>query len=138
MNQQFHVVMQGKKSIVRVPLPPGEKYDSKIYINPEYEVRQFLESIGPYAMASIEDLDKASKMIDYGYQHTDRSMWHVAGAYVRDGGAVFVLLPADKFRVSFYHDVGMKIDLATEKDSFKAGKYIKRLCHQPITLVMVK
>lgn len=128
INQQFHVVMKGREVKVRRPLPPGVKYDSKEYIHPDHEVRQFLEPLGTFAMASIEDVDKASYILDHGYIEAEsKTEWHVAGGYIRDDGAVFCLLPERVTDAEFFKRLGMRVDLPKRTDSFKVGKYIKRL-----------
>ena len=128
MNQQFHVVMHGSDPVIRKPLQPGDKYDSKLAIHPIHEVRQFLEPLGTFAMATIDDNDKAMQVLDYGfYNDADKSHWHVAGGYVRDDSTVFVLLPQQISDNEFFSRLGLKVQLSKQSDSFKAGKYLKRL-----------
>lgn len=127
MNQQFHVVMLGRNVTVRLPLAPGQKYDSKTLIHPDHESRQFLEPLGPFAMASIDDQAKAQQILSEGFTFDDGSKWYVGGGFVRDDGAVFCLLPEKKTDKEFYRSLGMNVVLDKWADSFKVGKYIKRL-----------
>lgn len=128
MNQQFHAVLQGREEVIRKPLQPGQKYNSELLIHPAHEVRQFLEPLGPFAMASIQDLDKATQVLDYGFTHPDtKETWYVAGGFVRDDGAVFCLTPDRMTDEQFFKKLGLRIELDKWADSFKVGKYIKRL-----------
>lgn len=127
MNQRFHVVMaENQRPITRVPLPEGIKYDSGRYIHTVHEVKQFLEPLGPFAMASVESQAEAEDVLRAGYSFQGQT-WYVGGGYVRDEGAVFCLLPYETTNNEFYHKLGLNIKLPNWNDSFKVGKYIKRL-----------
>lgn len=127
MSQLFHVIMEKQDVRLRLPLKPGDKYLSKYVMHPDHEERQFLRPLGDYAMASIDDQAKAQQILSEGFVHTDGSHWWAAGGYVRDDGAVFVLLPEQVTDTEFFRRLGMRVDLAKWSDSFKVGKYIKRL-----------
>lgn len=128
MNQQFHAVVKKGKLTMRVPWSPGQKYDSKKLIHPRHEVHQFLEKLGVFAMASIDDPDKATQLLDYGfYNEETKQLWHACGYYVRDTGTVFVLLPEHISDAEFAKRLGLRIEIPQPSDTFKVGKYLKRL-----------
>lgn len=127
MNQVFHEVMKKGNVVTRLPVMEGDVYEgSKKQMLPREEIRQFLEPLGTFAMASIDDLDKAIKIIDSGLPHNGR-IWNVAGGYIRDTGAVFCLLPEERPEAGFYQRLGLDVVLPSKNDMFKVGKYIKRL-----------
>ena len=136
MNMQFHLIMQNGVLSVRKPDLTAKKYDSKTMIG-THEVRQFLEPLGPYALVNVDNQAEASLMIRGEYVYKVKgdelhplwnSKWYVAGGYVRDDGAVFVMLPEKITDKQFFSRLGLHVDLLKKwSNSFKVGKYLKRL-----------
>ena len=127
INQVFHLVEpKDKKSVIRLPLPDGVKYNSEKFILTDHEVRQFLEPLGPFAMASIAKPARATEIIEQGFEY-NKQQWHVAGGFIRDDGSVFVLLPEKIESAELFKRLGLNINLPKWADSFKVGKYLKRL-----------
>lgn len=128
MNQMFHVVWHGEDKVVRLPLLLGEKYYSKESIHPVHELKQFLEALGLYAIATVNDnLAMTQNIINDGYRHDDGQKWYVAGGYVRDEGTVLVLTPKRMSAKEFFHLLFLHVHLEVWQDTFKCGKYLKRL-----------
>lgn len=141
MNQQYHVVISKGRILTRRPWKAGvEKYSSGgSDVSPamfgEHERRQFLEPLGPFILVSIEDKQPAiaATILADGYELTDpetkvKSKWYVAGYYVRDDGAVYIMTPQPMNDKQFKEKLGLRIDLEGEwGNSFKVGKYLKRL-----------
>ena len=146
MNQRYHVVFKKGKVTVRRPWKKGEELYSSSG-NPEkgvpamfggHEERQFLENLGPFAIASIDSGSEefasiARQILDEGYTIEDPdthvlSKWYVAGYYVRDDGAVYIMTPEPTKDVEFFKRLGLRVDLENKwGNSFKVGKYMKRL-----------
>src|SRR5208337_2898569 len=75
----------------------------------------------------------AAQILDEGYVVTDpdsgeKSKWYVGGYFVRDDGAVYVMLPEVTTDTQFRSKLGLHIDMQNDwGNSFKVGKYLKRL-----------
>lgn len=146
MNQQYHVVF--KKGTVTVRRPWKGK-DVELYSSSgnekagipamfgSHEKRQFLEALGAFIVVSIDnkgvETGIARQILDEGYVVEDpdtkeHSTWHVAGYYVRDDGAVYIMTPQVTKDSEFFGTLGLRIDLENSwGNSFKVGKYLKRL-----------
>jgi hypothetical protein len=101
----------------------------------DHEKRQFLESLGPFILVSVEDKQPAiaAQILAEGYTVTDpetqeQSKWYVAGYYVRDDSVVYIMTPTPMRDSAFFASRGLRVDLENEwGNSFKVGKYMKRL-----------
>lgn len=121
---------------VRKPDLTAAKYNSKTMIG-IHEIRQFLEPLGPYALINVDNQAEASMIVNEGYTYKVKgdeehplfgTKWYAAGGYVRDDGAVFVMLPEKISDKEFFSRQGLHIDLlGKHSNAFKTGKYLKRL-----------
>ena len=142
MNQRYHVVFEGESTVTtRRPWRRGQELYSSSG-NPKkgvpamfgtHEERQFLENLGPFIIASMDNPAVAAQILDEGYVVTDpdsgeKSKWYVGGYFVRDDGAVYVMLPEVTTDTQFRSKLGLHIDMQNDwGNSFKVGKYLKRL-----------
>lgn len=145
MNQRYHVVFSGKEVTVRRPWkgPKIEKYssagrfeDGKQLVPAMFgthEVRQFLEELGQFVIATIDEPVIAREVLDNGYVVTDpdtgeQSKWYVAGYYVREEDVTYVMLPEQISDAGFQKKTALTVDMRNDwSNSFKVGKYLKRL-----------
>lgn len=150
MNQKYHYVsktirkgdVQSTQITVRIPWDKstGEKYHSSPVVNKaygmfgEHEMRQFLEPLGSYSIATIDSEEEAVRIKNEGLMIEDPitheiTRWYAVGSggYVRDNGMILVLLPKKVDNHTFREILGLRIELSNWKDGFKVGKYLKRL-----------
>ena len=146
MDQRYHVVYKGGTVTVR---RPWKGKDVELYSSSGnqrmgipamfggHEKRQFLETLGAFIVVSIDnkavEAGVARQILDEGYVVEDpdtkeHSTWHVAGYYVRDDGAVYIMTPKVTKDSEFFGALGLRVDLEGKwGNSFKVGKYLKRL-----------
>lgn len=145
MQQQLHVVFQKGKLTVRRPwkgrkvekfYSAGKPKDNIPAMFGLHEKRQFLEQLGPFIVVTVEHKKKglAAQILSDGYyivEHPDthvKSKWYVAGYYVRDDSAVYIMTPFPMTDAEFFTKLGLKVDLEGKwGNSRKVGKYMKRL-----------
>jgi len=143
MNQRYHVVFEGENKVttrrpwkgrgVELYSSSGDPARGIPAMFGSHEVRQFLENLGPFIVASMDNPAVAAQILDEGYVVTDpdsgaKSKWYVGGYFVRDDGAVYIMLPEVTTDAQFRSKLGLHIDLNDQwGNSFKVGKYLKRL-----------
>src|SRR5271170_3085633 len=109
MMQQYHVVI---KKGVTVTRRPWKGKDEELYSSSgrydkngtleypamfgRHEERQFLETLGPFSIMTVDSPDTVRTIFEEGQLIEDpdtkvRSMWYVAGYFVRDEGTTLVM-----------------------------------------------
>ncbi len=143
MNQRYHVVFEGENKVttrrpwkgrgVELYSSSGDPKKNIPAMFGAHEIRQFLEDLGPFVIASGDNPAVAAQILDEGYVVTDpdsgdKSKWYVGGYFVRDDGWVYTMLPEITTDAQFRQKLGLHVDMQNEwGNSFKVGKYLKRL-----------
>jgi len=143
MDQKYHVVIKRKVTTIRRPWKgaevelyssSGRPKDGVSAMFGAHEVRQFLETLGPFVVIAIDDPQIARGIIDEGYYDVEDpdthevSRWYKGGFYIRDEGTVLIMVPQPMEIVEFFGHLKLKIDLEDNwGNCYKVGKYLKRL-----------
>jgi len=134
--RQFLELLDQPFIVVTIDIPKQRKKDPLKGGQPD-TVEAYDDRESPEIVALRKIIGDGHRNPGNGLEVTDpdtgeKSQWQVAGYYVRDEGAILIMVAGDQTRkmydLDFFRKLGLHLELGDNwGNTFKVGKYLKRL-----------